>query len=107
MTEFVVFQRFSAQTRCFQLSLFPEQLCSAFLVATNSPKKAFYKIWIEANAGIFTVRKESGIKNRILDRRSWPFEDLARAIKLYEHRVEQKLDPERKSPRKYRLVSKS
>jgi hypothetical protein len=87
-----------------QLGLFPEKICSAHLVATDSPKKAFYRIWIESDAGVFTVRKESGAKDTVLDRRAWSFGSLDAAEKLYDRRIKAKTNQERKSPRKYALV---
>jgi len=86
-----------------QLSLFPDILCSAYLVA-ESPKKAFYRIWIEANAGLFTVRKESGIWNTVLDKRAWYFDTLDKAQDLFDRRIKAKTNPQRKSPRKYTTV---
>ena len=78
-----------------QLSLFPEVLCSAYLVA-ESPKCAFYRIWIESDAGVFTVRKESGIKDKVLDKRNWAFNEQNDARKLYDQRIRTKTNPERK-----------
>lgn len=87
-----------------QRSLFPERICSAHLVATDSPKSAYYHIWIESDAGMFTVCKESGIKGKVLDRRAWPFGSLDAAIKLYNRRIKDKTNKERKSPRKYTFL---
>jgi hypothetical protein len=44
-----------------QLSLFPQKLCSAHLVAADSPKSAFYRMWIADYNGIYLLIKESGI----------------------------------------------
>jgi hypothetical protein len=55
-----------------QLGLFSDIVSLAALEAIDSPKGAFYKIWIEANAGRFTVIKESGAKGRVLDKRAYP-----------------------------------
>ena len=87
-----------------QRSLFPEIICSAYLVAMESPKVAYYRIWIEFDAGVFTVRKESGIRDRALDRRAWPFEALDDARKMFDRRIRAKTNPERKCPRKYTMV---
>ena len=87
-----------------QRSLFPEIICSAYLVATESPKVAYYRIWVEFDAGVFTVRKESGIRDRALDRRAWPFEALDDARKMFDRRIRAKTNPERKCPRKYTMV---
>jgi hypothetical protein len=87
-----------------QISLFPDILCSAYLLAPDSPKSAFYRIWIESDDGVFTVCKESGGKDKVLDQRAWPFDSLEEARKLFDRRVRYKTNPERKSPRKYILV---
>ena len=98
--------QYAGKPKFVQRGLFPDIicLCSAYLVATESPKVAFYRIWIEFDAGVFTVRKESGIRNIALDRRAWPFETLDDARKLFDRRIRAKTNPERKSPRKYSLV---
>lgn len=86
-----------------QLKLFPEIICCAYLVA-DSPKNAFYRIWIESDAGNYAVLKESGIMGRVLDKRTWPKEDLDQARKLFDQRIKSKTNPDRKSPRKYTMV---
>jgi hypothetical protein len=68
MTQCISRKHRSEHLKLRQLSIFPEIVCSAYLVA-ESPKSAFYRIWIEADAGIYTVLKESGIKGRVLDKR--------------------------------------
>ena len=97
-------RKFHPKERFKQLSLFPDRLCSAYLVAPDSPQKAFYRIWIESNACIYKVCKESGAKARILDKRSWSFEKLEEAQKMYDRRIKSKTNPDRKSPRKYQLI---
>ena len=99
-------RKFHQNDRYKQLSLFPDRLCSAYLVAPDSPQKAFYRIWIESNACIYKVCKESGsgAKARILDKRSWSFEKLEQAQKMYDRRIKSKTNPDRKSPRKYQLI---
>ena len=96
-------RKFHQNYRYKQLSLFPDRLCSAYLVAPDSSKKA-YRIWIESNACIYKVCKESGAKARILDKRSWSFEKLEEAQKMYDRRIKSKTNPDRKSPRKYQLI---
>lgn len=95
--------RISDKPKIRQLSMFPDIVRCAYLVA-DSPKSAFYRIWIEADAGIYTVLKESGIKGRVLDKRTWPQESLEAARKLYDRRIRDKTNPERKCPRKYTMV---
>ena len=95
--------KFHQNDRYKQLSFFPERFCSAYLVAPDSPKKA-YRIWIESNACIYKVCKERGAKARILDKRSWSFEKFEAAQKMYDRRIKCKTNPDRKSPRKYQLI---
>ncbi len=104
MAQTTTARRLTGRCKARQLSLFPETICAAYLMATESPKNAFYRIWIESDAGIFTVRKESGIRDRVLDERAWPFDALGDARKLFDRRIKSKTNPERKSPRKYTLV---
>jgi hypothetical protein len=88
-----------------QLTLFPDIICSAYLVAVGSPRQAFYRIWVEANDDIFTVVKESGVqKGRVLDKRAWRFECREDAQELFDRRIKEKTNPERNSPRKYTTV---
>lgn len=90
-----------------QLDLFTHKLKSALLVAGDSPRKAFYKIWIEQALDDYKIVKESGIKDRVLDRRIWPFTNIQEAEKAYQRRINAKTNPDRKSPRKYRLINAS
>lgn len=92
------------QPKYQQISLFPEIICSAYLMATESPRSAFYRIWIEANAGLFMVCKESGGNDRVIDQRAWSFDSLEDARKLFDRKVKSKSNPDRKSPRKYTSV---
>jgi hypothetical protein len=87
-----------------QLNLFTVKVNSALLVAPDSPRRAFYRIWIEDTDGQISVVKESGVKGRVLDRRIWPFADFQEAEKAYQRRIKAKTNPERKSPRKYKVV---
>ncbi|MBF0232940.1 MAG: hypothetical protein HQK65_07865 [Desulfamplus sp.] len=52
----------------------------------------------------YWVLKESGIGNKVLDRRKWPCESLELAEKLVKKKIKEKTNPDRRSPRKYRLV---
>lgn len=90
-----------------QLNLFTVKVNSALLVAAESPRRAFYRIWIEDTDGQISVVKESGVKGRVLDRRIWPCQDFEEAEKVYQRRIKAKTNPDRKSPRKYRLIPDS
>jgi predicted RNA-binding protein YlxR (DUF448 family) len=87
-----------------QLNLFTETICTAYLEACDSPKKAFYRIWIEDTEGTIRIVKESGIRGRVLDRSCWLCGNREEAEKAYQRRIAQKINPERSSPRKYRLI---
>ncbi len=82
----------------------PNAIKKADLIAISSPKQAFYTIWIEKTDERFVVCKESGGKGRVLDRRSWPFDSFEEAEALFNRRVQEKANPMRRSPRKYRIT---
>jgi hypothetical protein len=75
----------------------------ACLIAPESPRQAFYSIWIEKYHGGFRVCKESGTRCCVLDRRVWPFDSYDEAQRLFDRRVREKTNPGRRSPRKYRF----
>jgi hypothetical protein len=87
-----------------QLNLFTKKLAKAHLVAIDSPRQAFYIIWIEETNGRIQVVKESGARGKVLDRRCWACDNLEAAQKLFDRQVRYKTNPNRKSPRKYRLL---
>lgn len=87
-----------------QLMLFPEIIQSAELVA-DSPRQAFYRLWLEKHLNMFCVSKVSGTGNRPLDRRQWCFDSRKEAVKRFQRLLSEKTAPARKSPRKYRPVS--
>ena len=89
-----------------QLNLFTKRLTSALLIAADSPRQAFYRIWIEQTVGDIKLVKESGIKGRVLDKRSWQIESLEAAQEQFERRIRAKTNSERKSPRKYQLINR-
>lgn len=93
------------QAAALQLSLFPEIVESAYLVAVDNPRDTFYRIWIEENAGAYSVVKESGSKGRVLDKRVWPMDGYEQAKRLFDCKVKAKTNSERKSLRKYRKCS--
>lgn len=69
----------------------------------DSPKKAFWNIRLEAQFETFTVIKESGIGDKVLDMRRWPHDSHDKALKDYRRRLRAKLNPGRKSTRKYEV----
>lgn len=75
----------------------------AELVCNDSPKKAFWNIRLEAQFETFTVIKESGIGDKVLDTRRWAHSSHDRALKDYRRRLRSKLNPVRKSTRKYEV----
>ena len=93
-------KRHSNHAMLKQQSMFPEIVCSAYLLA-DSPKSAFYRIWIACDVGIYSVFKESGIKDQVLDRRTWPQTNVEDARKLFDRRIRAKTNPDRRCPRKY------
>lgn len=88
-----------------QLNLFTIKIDSAYLVASENQHKAFHRIWIEETDGVYDVIKESGEKGRVLDRRSWAFEDEDAARKLFKSRIRDKTSPNQKSLRKNKQVN--
>ena len=75
------------------------------LVAENSPKKAFYELWMEFISDGYLICKASGANGKILDRESWFRKSLDEAREKYQKILSDKLNPNRKSPRKYQLIT--
>lgn len=86
-----------------QLDLFDSRTIRHAHLVADSPRQAFYKIWLEGCYGKYRIRKESAIKGKVLDRRSWIFPSLDQAEKDYCRRIKGKTNPNRKSPRIYKL----
>jgi len=85
-----------------QLKLFePGVIKFARLVSPDSPRQAFYNLWLELFRGKYTVRKESGGRGMVFDSRLWCFESREEAEIYFDHRVREKTAPNRRSPRKY------
>ena len=76
----------------------------AHLVAPESRRRAFYKIWIEESGSGFRVCKESGASGQVWDRRAWELHSIEDAVRLFERRVREKTNPETKRPRTYQQV---
>ena len=90
-----------------QMSLFPQVVASANLMVVASPRGTFYRIWIEEHCGAYAVIKESGAKGRVLDRREWSAYNMDQAQKMFDLRVKNKTNPNRKSPRIYQKAELS
>jgi len=71
----------------------------------NSPKKAFYRIFLLQTEEGYLVRKESGASGKILDRRTWSKPTFPEAEKLFLAKVRSKTNPARKSPRHYQIAN--
>ncbi|MBF0549878.1 MAG: hypothetical protein HQK60_05030 [Deltaproteobacteria bacterium] len=83
----------------------PRQIRRADLVASGSPKRAFYRLWIEKQEGRFCVHKESGASGKVLHRQVWCFTSFQTAEGFFLRRIKDKTNPQRHSPRKYSLIS--
>ncbi|MDY0279030.1 MAG: hypothetical protein RBR35_00545 [Salinivirgaceae bacterium] len=81
----------------------PKVVKNAHLVVSDTPRQTFYSIWIEEDCGTFRVHKVSGARGRVWDKRMWEFVSLGEAERLFNRRVREKTDPNRRSPRKYTL----
>lgn len=84
-------------------ALAKQPLKLAHLVAMNSPRQAFYRIWIEQEGQVFKVCKASGAQGRVLHRQAWEADSLVEAEDLFLKRLRSKTNQERCSRRKYRL----
>ncbi|MGQ9921571.1 MAG: hypothetical protein ACUVRZ_09635 [Desulfobacca sp.] len=80
-------------------------LRTAYLVAPDSPRQAFYHLWLEQTPHTCRVVKASGAGGRVWHRQVWEFATLAEAEKLFLKRLREKTNPARRSPRKYGLLS--
>ena len=86
-----------------QLRTGPNVLRSAYLVAPDSPRGAFYTIWVECNGEQYRVCKASGAHARVWHRQLWDCQSLEDAEKLFQRRLRDKTNPHRKT-RRYVLV---
>ena len=91
--------------RPIQLNLFESTILnSEHLLADESPRGAFYRIWLIQDKASFTVKKESGTQTKKLDTREWVFDQKESAEKFYNQKVRQKTNPNRKN-RKYKIIN--
>jgi hypothetical protein len=87
-----------------QLKLFESHTIKKTQLVASSPRKAFYRLRLESHLGRYVIRKESGTGEKVLDRRVWMFDSRSIAEKRFGQRVRHKTDPNRKSPRKYKMA---
>lgn len=87
-----------------QLTLFESHIIKDTLLVALSPRNAFYRLRLESHLGRYMIRKESGTGDKVLDRRIWVFDSRSIAEKRFGQRVRHKTDPNRKSPRKYKIA---
>ena len=86
--------------RTVQLSLFDSVILeSEQLKALESPREAFYNIWLirEPGPGVYVVKKESGTIHKRLDARSWNFDNYILAKQFYQKKILEKINPNRKT----------
>ncbi|MBF0230048.1 MAG: hypothetical protein HQK63_10775 [Desulfamplus sp.] len=84
-----------------QKDLFKYLVEQVSLYVPDSPRKTFYKLYLEFEFNNYVIRKESGIGCKVLDRRVWSYESFEKAEKSFNKRIHQKTRPDRKSSRKY------
>jgi hypothetical protein len=76
----------------------------AHLIAPESRRRAYYRIWIEDCGDRFRVCKKSGASGKVWDRRAWELGSLEEAERLFVRRIREKTDSGRKRPHIYRAV---
>ena len=87
-----------------QLNLFePVSIKEVCLIVPNSPGQTFYNIRLETYHGQYLVKKESGTRGKVWDKRSWTFDFFEDADKYFKRRIKEKTNRNRKSPRKYEV----
>jgi len=89
-----------------QLNLFETSIIKSDHLVADTPRQAYYKVWLESLMGKYLVRKESGTKKHTLDKRIWKFDDFVQAEKFYIRKVKEKTNQNRKSKRKYDFAAK-
>jgi hypothetical protein len=75
------------------------------VLQADSPKRAFYRLWAEEIGIGYLVRKESGIEGKVMHAENWWRDNEQAALDLYERKLRQKTNPNRKHPRRYTIVS--
>lgn len=88
-----------------QLHLFDFLLKEVRLEA-KSAKCAFWALRLFERQGEYYISKESGGNEKVLDRRHWPQKSYESAMKTFDKKVREKLNPNRKSKRRYEIKYK-
>jgi hypothetical protein len=87
-----------------QLNLLkPVSIKEVFLIVPDSPGQTFYNLRLETYHGQYIVKKESGTRGKVWDKRSWEFDFFEDADKYFKRRIKEKTNRDRKSPRKYEV----
>ncbi len=84
-----------------QKDLFKYLVEQVSLYVPDSPRKAFYRLYLEFEFNNYIIRKESGIGSKVLNRRVWTYESFEKAEKSFNNRIHQKIRPDRKCSRRY------
>ncbi len=87
-----------------QISMFGTTVLKSTHLIAESKRSAFYNLYIEIVDRNIFIRKESGTGDKILDTRRWKFENYADAEKKFNQIIKSKINPKRKSPRKYKIL---
>jgi len=85
-----------------QLSFFSTTVDTVYLTA-NSPRQAFYRLYLTSEMGQVRLEKEWGAKQKILGRRVLVFKSLQKAKKEMARTIREKTNPNRKSKRIYKV----
>ena len=86
-----------------QLDLFTPTIIKEAHLEAESPRKAFYDLWLEMVHGDYFIRKESGAGGKVRDRRLWSYRTVEAAEKAFNRIVREKTRKGRKSARVYRV----
>lgn len=79
-------------------------ITESLLVAEDSSRKAFYRLFVEKVEGGYVIRKVSGAHGRILHEEMYWRPDINSAVAFFRAKIASKTSPERRSPRKYRVI---
>lgn len=82
-----------------------KELISSTKLKAKSPRNAFYHLSIFRITDGYIIKKESGAGEKVLHTETWYRESWEEALKLYSRILREKTNPERRSPRKYQIIS--